>query len=40
MHWPNLNNVANFFTLQDTIPSSSSHASDVEELGPIDHVVI
>jgi len=40
MHRANLNHMANFLALQDAIPSASSHASDIEELGPVDHVIV
>jgi hypothetical protein len=32
--------MANLFALQDAISTATSHSSDIEQLGSIDHVVI
>lgn len=40
VHGTNLDNMANLFTLQNSVSSSSRHAGHVQKLGAIDHVVI
>ena len=40
MHGANLDHMANLLALQDTVATTTGHASNVEQLGTIDHVVI
>ena len=40
MHGANLDYMANLLALQDTVATATGHASNVEQLGTIDHVVI
>ena len=40
MHRSNLDHMASLLALQDTITTTTSHASYVEKLGTIDHMVI
>lgn len=40
MHGTNLHDVARLLALENTVPSSSSHASNVEQLRAIDHVIV
>ena len=40
VHWANLDNVSSLLTLQDTIPTATGHASDVQKLGAVDHVIV
>jgi len=40
MHWANLDHMLLLLALEDAIPSTSGHASNIEELGTIDHMII
>lgn len=40
VHWPDLDDVAGLFALEDSISPASGHASDVKQLGAVDEVVI
>ena len=40
VHGANLHNVANLFALENTVASATRHASHIQELGTIDHVVV
>jgi hypothetical protein len=40
VHGPNLDYVADLFTLENTIATTSGHASNIQQLGTVDHVVI
>jgi len=40
MHWSNLDHVAQLLALQDAIATPTSHASDVQQLRAVNHVVI
>ena len=40
MHWANLDHVPGLLAFQDTIPTSSGHTGNVEQLGAVDHVII
>lgn len=40
MHWANLDDVSRLFTLENTISSASGHASNIQEFGSIDEVVV
>lgn len=40
VHRPNLDHMPSFLALQDTITPSSRHASNIEKLGAIDHVIV
>lgn len=40
MHRANLDDMPNLLALQNAVTSPSSHASDVKQLGSVDHVVI
>lgn len=40
VHWANLDHVASLLALQDAIAATTGHASDVEELRAIDHVIV
>lgn len=40
MHWTNLDDMLLLLALEDTVTSASGHASNIQELGAIDHVVI
>lgn len=40
MHRSNFHNMANLLALQDTISTTPRHSRNIEELRPINHVVI
>jgi hypothetical protein len=40
VHRANLHNMADLLALEDTVPTTSSHTSHVEQLGTVDHVVV
>lgn len=40
VHRADLDDVSRLLTLQDTISAASCHASDIEQLGTVDHVVV
>lgn len=40
VHGADLDNMANLFALQDAVSTATSHSSDIEQLGSINHVVI
>lgn len=40
VHGSNFDDMSCLFTLEDAISAPSSHASNIEKLGTIDHVVI
>jgi hypothetical protein len=40
VHRANLHNMADLLALEDTVPTTSSHTSHVEQLGAVDHVVV
>lgn len=40
VHRANFHDVANLLTLEDSIPSATGHARNVEQLGTVDHVVV
>lgn len=40
VHGANFHDVANLLTLQDSIPSTTGHTGNVEQLGAVDHVVV
>lgn len=40
MHWSNLDNVSDLFTLQNAIAAATSHASNIQQLCPVDHMII
>lgn len=40
MHWANFHNMAKLFALENSITSTAGHASYIEQLCTIDHVVI
>lgn len=40
MHWTNLDNVTRLFALEYAITTTSSHTSNIEKLGAVDHVVV
>ena len=40
MHWSNLHHVPSLFALQNAIAAPSRHAGHVQQLRPVDHVVI
>ena len=40
MHGPDLDDLAGFFALEDPVSPTSGHASHVEQLCAVDHVVV
>ena len=40
MHRPNLHDVFRLLAFEDTIASSTGHTSHIEELSPIDEVIV
>lgn len=40
MHGANLDHVTNFFALENAISTTTGHASNVQQLGTVDHMVI
>lgn len=40
VHRTNLDHMTDLFTLQDTVTTTASHTSDIEQLGTVDHMVI
>lgn len=40
VHGPNLDNMSSLLTLQDAISAASGHASNIEKLGAVDHVIV
>lgn len=40
VHWPNFDNVPDFFTLEDAVATPTSHPRYIQKLGAVDHVVI
>lgn len=40
VHGANLDDMTDFFALEDAVATTTGHASDVEQLGAVDHVVI
>lgn len=40
MHGPNLNDVSDLLTLQNTITATSRHSCDVQELCAVDHMIV
>ena len=40
MHGANLDDMPHFLTLENSVPSASGHAGNIEEFGTVYHVVI
>jgi hypothetical protein len=40
MHWANLDNVLLLLALENTVTAASGHASNIEKLSAINHMVI
>ena len=40
VHRANFDDIACLFTLENSVASATSHTSNIQELGAIDHVVI
>lgn len=40
VHGANLDDMADFFTLEDAVSTAAGHSGHVEQLGAIDHVVV
>lgn len=40
VHWSDFDDVSDLFTLQDTVSSTSGHASHIQKLRTVDHMIV